>query len=66
MVIPGDAVREGVNEISIRWPLPEFRGEEELALAFADPDLASPELFPCFGEIHAFTAADAGAGLSEE
>jgi hypothetical protein len=58
LAIPGDAVREGVNEVSIRWPLPEFPGQEALASAFADPDAAALEFFPCFGEIHTLTAAD--------
>ncbi len=63
LTIPGEAVREGVNEVALRWPLPELAGlsgEAELAQAFADPELTAPELFPCFGEIHAFTATDGG------
>jgi hypothetical protein len=59
LAIPGEAVREGVNEVSIRWPLPEFPGQEALASAFTDPDAAAPELYPCFGEIHTLTAASA-------
>jgi len=59
--IPGEAVTEGVNEIAVRWPLPEFPGEPALRavpgdLSGAAGDRSLPELFPCFGEIHAFTA----------
>jgi hypothetical protein len=63
LTVPGEAVREGVNDVALRWPLPSPAvpaGEAELAEAFADPELTAPELFPCFGEIHAFTAADGG------
>jgi hypothetical protein len=59
VTIPGEAVREGVNEISIRWPLPEFPGQRALEAVSDDPvEGFHPELFPCFGEIHAFTAAE--------
>jgi hypothetical protein len=59
--VPGEAVAEGVNEIAVRWPLPEFPGEPALRsvpgdLSGAAGDRSLPELFPCFGEIHAFTA----------
>lgn len=61
VVVPGEAVKEGLNEVSVRWPLPEFPGERALETAFADPgDGSQPEMFPCFGEIHAFTAAEVG------
>jgi hypothetical protein len=60
--VPGEAVREGLNEVSLRWPLPDSPGERALEGVFDDPDdRAQSELFPCFGEIHAFTAA-AGSG----
>lgn len=63
MVVPGEAVNEGLNEISLRWPLPEFPGERALESVCDDPgDIAHLELFPCFGEIHAFTAADGRSG----
>jgi hypothetical protein len=55
--IEGDVVRNGVNEVVIRWPLPEFRGEK--AIQQASDDLlagVTPEFFPVFGEIHSFIA----------
>jgi len=59
VVAPGEAVREGVNEVTIRWPLPELPGQRALEAVCADPDAVSfSELFPCFGEIHSFTAAE--------
>jgi len=65
--VPGEAVTEGINEVALRWPLPEFPGERALGSVFEDlsgdlGDRTLPELFPCFGEIHAFTAAEASSG----
>lgn len=56
--ISGDAVRNGVNELTIRWPLPAFDGKK--ALMAASDDLLQgvvPDFFPVFGEIHSFTAS---------
>jgi len=60
LLIPGDHVQEGPNEITLHWPTPDFPGHRALESVCADPvDLSSPELYPCFGEIHTFTAAAA-------
>jgi hypothetical protein len=54
------ALREGLNEVIIRWPLPAFPGEAPLASLIDDlVDKAEPELFCPFGEIHSFVASDA-------
>lgn len=56
--IPGQVVG-AMNDIVIRWPVPEFPGEKALgAVADALVDGISPKFFPLFGEIHAFTASD--------
>jgi len=58
--LPADAVRDGLNEIAINWPMPEF--ETAPALEKARLKLIErkfPDFFPVFGEIHSFTASDA-------
>ena len=64
LAIPRGTVQDGVNEVSIHWPPPEFPGQQGLEAA-ADElvDGTLPDLFPCYGEIHAFTAA---AGTAED
>jgi hypothetical protein len=56
--LSGAAVRDGLNELVIRWPLGEFEGADALDCA-AEDLLANlpPRYYPVFGEIHAFTAA---------
>lgn len=65
--VPGEEVREGLNEVVIRWPLPEFPVARCLE-AVADDliDRAVPDFYRVFGEIHSFTASDGRAlpGLS--
>jgi hypothetical protein len=56
-----ELVRDGLNEIVIHWPLPEFPGEQTLAVTFdhlVDEGIY-PDFYPVFGEIHAFVASDA-------
>lgn len=56
-----DLVRDGLNEVTIRWPLPAFPNEEALAAMFdhlVDEGIY-PDLYPVFGEIHSFVASDA-------
>ncbi|HEY0510453.1 MAG TPA: hypothetical protein VGH73_01025 [Thermoanaerobaculia bacterium] len=60
LAIPGDTVQEGLNEIVIHWPLPEFPGRQALETVADDLiDGAFPEFFCSFGEIHTFVVADA-------
>jgi hypothetical protein len=57
--IPGNLVRDGVNEIEVHWPIPDFRTEEALAGVLVKLcQMKYPEYYPLFGEIHSFTASD--------
>jgi hypothetical protein len=63
--VSGEVVVSGLNEVLIRWPLPEFPGKK--ALDDVAEDLVNeiyPGFFPLFGEIHSFTASDGRKGLS--
>ena len=58
ITIPGEAIRDGVNELEVHWPIPEFRTEEALREAIVRMcQLKYPEYYPLFGEIHVFTAS---------
>ena len=58
ITIPGEAIRDGVNEIEVHWPIPEFRAEEALNEVIVKLcQTRYPEYFPIFGEIHIFTAS---------
>lgn len=59
VTLTGDLVRDGINEIEVRWPMPDFRTDE--ALSEVLPRLCQkkhPEYYPLFGEIHSFFASD--------
>ena len=59
ILIDGDVILGGLNEVALRWPLPEFPGEA--AFETATDDMVHgiyPSLFPVFGEIHSFVATD--------
>ncbi len=59
---PGDAVRDGLNEVTVRWPMPEFQTGAALKQAVLDMCAKKfPEFYPVFGEIHSFTASRAHA-----
>jgi hypothetical protein len=61
--IQGDEMRDGLNEVVIRWPVPAFPGEQPLESLIDDlVDKAVPELFCPFGEIHSFVASDGQGG----
>jgi hypothetical protein len=60
--LPGAAVHDGLNEVAINWPMPEF--DDRQALEKARLKLIErkfPDFFPIFGEIHSFTASDGRA-----
>lgn len=58
--VGGDTIRDGVNEVVIRWPMPAFPGEKPLeAVVHSLTDRVLPEYFCSFGEIHSFVASDA-------
>ena len=63
--IAGDALVDGINDIRLRWPVPDFPGEEVLETVVEG--LVSgiyPEFYSPFGEIHTFTV-ERGAGVAE-
>ncbi|HSE18771.1 MAG TPA: hypothetical protein VLB46_17065 [Pyrinomonadaceae bacterium] len=60
IAVDGDAVRNGLNEVIVRWPIPEFEGDaalERVVLNICEKSF--PDFYPIFGEIHSFTACDA-------
>jgi len=58
ITIPGEAVRNGVNELQIHWPMPtEFRSSEALHdVVTRVCEMKYPEYYPIFGEVYTFTA----------
>ena len=58
ITVPGSDIIEGVNEVVVRWPIPEFRSDQALNKAITDLcQQKAPEFYPVFGEIHSFTAS---------
>jgi hypothetical protein len=60
--IDGSAVVDGLNRITLRWPVPDFPDREELDTVVED--LVSgvyPEFYASFGEVHSFTIDGRGA-----
>ena len=59
ILISGEAVQEGLNEVAVRWPMPEFRTEEALSKVTMRLCYQKfPDFYPVFGEIHTFTAGN--------
>lgn len=59
ITLPGDGVHNGLNEITIGWPMAEFVASEALEKARLKLiEGKFPDFFPIFGEIHSFTASD--------
>jgi hypothetical protein len=57
--LPGDAVHDGLNEVAIKWPMPQFDADKALEKARLKLiERKFPDFFPVFGEIHSFTASD--------
>lgn len=57
--LSGEAVQDGVNEIVVRWPMPEFRTEEALTKVTMKLCYNKfPDFYPVFGEIHSLTACN--------
>jgi hypothetical protein len=64
--LAGEAVRDGLNEVSVWWPMPEFPGEaafEQVRLDLFERKF--PAYYPVFGEIHSFTASCGQKGSGE-
>lgn len=60
IAVPAEAVRDGVNEIVIRWPFPDFSAQDVLCVAIENiRHKLLPEFYARFGEVHSFTASDA-------
>jgi hypothetical protein len=56
--VPGNFVQDGINTISIKWPVPNFPGLKPLEDIAADlTEEMFPEFFCVFGEIHTFVAS---------
>jgi hypothetical protein len=56
--LPGNLVRDGLNEIALQWPSPNFPGIEAIE-KISDDVLAGemPDPYYSFGDVHAFTAS---------
>lgn len=64
--VPGEIVLDGVNEVSLRWPLPAFPGTVALAEIASDlADQIFPEFYCIFGEIDTFIAESTGQIASQ-
>jgi len=62
--LPGKVMRDGVNEVTVHWPIPDFNSDAALKQVVLDMcAMKFPELYPVFGEIHSFTASR-GAAVS--
>lgn len=60
IAVDGETLRDGLNEVSVRWPMPEFEGAAALdRIVLNICEKKFPEFYPIFGEIHSFTACDA-------
>ncbi|HEX5875184.1 MAG TPA: hypothetical protein VFY60_11090 [Pyrinomonadaceae bacterium] len=62
---PGETVRDGLNEVSVNWPIPQFSSRAELEKATVNLCTGRfPDFYPIFGEIHSFTASQGQQVLS--
>jgi hypothetical protein len=60
IAVDGDALRDGLNEVVVRWPIPDFEGNAALERVVVNMcEKAFPDFYPVFGEIHSFTACNA-------
>jgi hypothetical protein len=67
ITIPAGTVQDGINTVTIQWPIPEFSGRDAMDAIIKDILLnITPQMFATFGEIHSFTASEAemDAGLA--
>jgi hypothetical protein len=56
--VAGDVVQDGINEVAVCWPVPDFPGQA--ALDKVADDLCAgkfPDFYAVFGEIHSFTVS---------
>lgn len=65
--VAGDLVLDGINRVSIHWPIE--CAQRKMAIADAADSVSSgrtPELFPVFGHVYTFTASNADGYLDED
>jgi hypothetical protein len=56
--LPGDVVHAGLNEVTVRWPMPEFDSRAGLERVIHNLcERKFLEFYPVFGDIHSFTAS---------
>ncbi|HSE18769.1 MAG TPA: hypothetical protein VLB46_17055 [Pyrinomonadaceae bacterium] len=59
LTIDGKTVRDGLNEVTVSWPIAEFNTEQALKQAAMKMyEGKFPHFYPVFGEIHSFIASD--------
>ena len=59
ILIPGNLIRDNLNDVAVRWPIPEAP-EEQIFVPYNDLNHHDFMNWLCaFGEIHSFTASDA-------
>jgi hypothetical protein len=59
LTIDAETVRDGINEITVSWPIVEFNYEQALKeAAMKMYEGKFPHFYPVFGEIHSFIASD--------
>jgi hypothetical protein len=59
ITVPGKVLKDGLNDIVIEWPMPDFpgiQGYEEVLNDLMEGN--KPEFFCIFGEIHTFVASN--------
>jgi hypothetical protein len=60
IAVDGGVLRDGLNEIVVRWPIPRFEGNAALERTVQNMcERKFPDFYPIFGEIHSFTACNA-------
>src|SRR5215217_3970848 len=59
LTIDAETVRDGINEITVSWPIVEFDYEQALKdAAMKMYEGKFPHFYPVFSEIHSFIAVD--------
>lgn len=59
VAIPGETVRDGINEVTVRWPIPEIDCDAALKKSVLNVyEGKFAELYPVYGEIHTFVASN--------
>jgi hypothetical protein len=57
--LAGELMRDGLNEVTVHWPIPQVSSREELEKAIVNLcDGKFLDFYPIFGEIHSFMASN--------